>query len=138
MRYLLQLVMITGATTACSSETKSQEIKPKQRIQVIMDNQSQFEVEKIFIHGIADQYAETENLLPTPLAIGQQWQTEVEQQEWYVTVMRKANIGATLLAYTTAWPWDPRRYPRLIYFDEQFRAAGVDVSNNDERENEVE
>lgn len=119
------------AISACGGNGGSAgqpEKAPQVKIKVTLDNQSQFELEKLLIHASINDYDLSTNILTKPLAVGQQWRTEVMSQTWFVTVLRKPNADAAPLAYTTARSWDPQRYPRLIYFDEQFRGAAADDS----------
>lgn len=93
------------------------------RTSVSFENQSQFTVEALYLHESPLNYPGQQNLLQNPLQPGQSIQDEIPAINWYVTVLRKPNQDSAVLAYTTAKAWDPAEYPKIIYFDEQFRVS---------------
>ncbi|HYX33938.1 MAG TPA: hypothetical protein VE954_12550 [Oligoflexus sp.] len=91
--------------------------------QVMFENQSQFTVEALYLHENPLDYTGRDNLLANPLEPDGSISDSIPAVPWYVTVFRKPNQDSSVLAYTTAKVWDPLLYPKIIYFDEQYRVS---------------
>jgi len=116
------LPLFLSLATACGSGTGTSVNTPG-KVDVVFENQSQFDIEGILAHNGVDDYDTQANLLTSPLPAGQKISATIANQLWYVTVLRRPNKDASPLAYTMGRSWNPQSYPRLIYLDEQFRAA---------------
>ena len=97
-----------------------------EKIEVIFENKSQFSIEALYVHDQVDNYSDKENRIDAHLSPNESRKFLIPKTRWYVTVFRKKNRDASVLAYTTGKAWDPAKHPKLIYFDEQFRAMKKD------------
>ena len=118
MRLLLLLTLIT--TLHCSTGHNPPSGPP---VHVTFENQSQFEIEGLYVHDDASNYQTQPQRLTKNLAPQATIDFDIPSGFWYITVLRKPNKDTSALAYTTAMAWDVSKYKKLIYFDEQFRTG---------------
>lgn len=120
MRHFFVSLIAFFALSCGSSNPTSRFNYPK--VKVTFKNQSQFVVESVHIHDQVNNYSETHLGSMDPIDPGGSKEFDIPNAPWFVTVYRKPNKDASVLAYTTARAWDPSVHTTLIYFDEQFRS----------------
>jgi hypothetical protein len=124
MKRFIQFITLSSLSLGmshCGSEHKTN-VNDLPKVDITFKNQSQFIVEALYIHDKVDNYAGQENRLTDFLSPGDSRTFQIPKTPWYVTVYRRPNKDASVLAYTTSKEWDPAKYSKLIYFDEQFRS----------------
>lgn len=119
--YIFLIVTWIVLSSCKSAQDKNAESKPP--VTVVFENQSQFVVEALYIHDAVDNYLQQTNSLENQLQSGDSYQFTLSSGSYYATVYRKPNQDSEVLAYTTALAWDINSFPKLIYYDEQFRTA---------------
>lgn len=118
--HLIFLIFISLSLFRCGDQTDG---GSSSKVNIVFENQSQFEVKKLFVHREPLGYLGESSLIGAPLASGGSYTGDLPPTEWYVTVFRELNKDGDLFAFTTSKAWNPVHYPKIIYYDEQFRVS---------------
>lgn len=95
---------------------------------LIIHNRSQFEIEHLFVYEPTLSYMESENLLDSNLKAGEMIFHRLPEGEYLVTVSRRPNATADLLAYTTTEPILLNRPKVVEYYDTEFRVYDLKLT----------
>ena len=95
---------------------------------LIIHNRSQFELEHLFIYKATQTYQESENLLESNLQPEEMIFHRLEEGSYLVTVSRRPNATADLLAYTIIDPVTIDRPKVIEYYDTEFRVYDLKLT----------
>jgi hypothetical protein len=117
-RLITPTILLLAALSGCGEVTPPPYPGP---YLVDLENQSQFELQELRVHGNSDD-REASNLLSAPLAPESRTSTVLDGL-YYVTVFRERARGARTIAVTSESPFaiEGADWFELIVFDESFR-----------------
>jgi hypothetical protein len=115
-----------GGCSGGEGDTESGESLPITGL--IIHNRSQFELEHLFVYTPTLTYEVSENLLDSNLKTGEMIFHRLPEGAYLVTVSRRPNATADLLAYTASEPILLDRPKVVEYYDTEFRVYDLKLT----------